>query len=57
MQCTFTAKKSNFQDEPGYMFAQYLNCEKVCEQFIAASVYEEFLEAAGISQDRIRIID
>ena len=51
MKDVFTAKKINFQGEPGYMVCQYHNGEKVAERFVAEVVYAKYCKEAGIEAE------
>ncbi len=49
----FTAKKSGFDGEPGYMVAQIHDGKKVVEQFVPESVYKDFCEVIGVEPEII----
>ncbi len=56
MQDRFTAEKITFENIPGFMVRQYHNGEKVCEQFISANEFQDYIQEAGI-EGQIEILN
>lgn len=49
----FTATKTNFDGEPGYMVEQIRNERTVASQFVSEKVYEKFCKLTGIAPEII----
>lgn len=56
MRYIFKAEKVVFENQSGYMLYQYSGNECIVSQFIRAEDFEDFLGAAGISQNDIVFI-